>query len=96
MFLVLLPSPFFYFWQITFQVKRVKKHKPENIDQQEPAGRNGEEAVAGENENLYQMALEISGTKIPSPGPPGNMLSFFKNKTDTFSEHQDTLDPHIK
>uniref|UniRef100_A0A8C6XIM8 Tetratricopeptide repeat domain 17 n=1 Tax=Naja naja TaxID=35670 RepID=A0A8C6XIM8_NAJNA len=54
---------------ITFQVKRVKKHKPENIDPQEPAGRNGEEGVAGENENLYQMALEISGPKIPSPGP---------------------------
>ncbi|KAG8125966.1 hypothetical protein E2320_021098 [Naja naja] len=62
--------------EITFQVKRVKKHKPENIDPQEPAGRNGEEGVAGENENLYQMALEISGPKIPSPGPPGRKKDY--------------------
>ncbi|KAK9409882.1 tetratricopeptide repeat protein 17 [Crotalus adamanteus] len=61
---------------ITFQVKRVKKHKPENIDPQEPAGRIGEEGVAGENENLYQMALEISGPKIPSPGPPGRKKDY--------------------
>ncbi|ETE68133.1 Tetratricopeptide repeat protein 17 [Ophiophagus hannah] len=62
--------------RITFQVKRVKKHKPENIDPQEPAGRNGEEGVVGENENLYQMALEISGPKIPSPGPPGRKKDY--------------------
>ncbi|KAL7992292.1 hypothetical protein Chor_016548 [Crotalus horridus] len=62
--------------RITFQVKRVKKHKPENIDPQEPAGRIGEEGVAGENENLYQMALEISGPKIPSPGPPGRKKDY--------------------
>ncbi|XP_025030090.1 tetratricopeptide repeat protein 17 [Python bivittatus] len=61
---------------ITFQVKRVKKHKPENTDPQEPAGRNGEEGVAGENENLYQMALEITGPKIPSPGPPGRKKDY--------------------
>uniref|UniRef100_A0A8C5T0Y2 Tetratricopeptide repeat protein 17 n=1 Tax=Laticauda laticaudata TaxID=8630 RepID=A0A8C5T0Y2_LATLA len=61
---------------ITFQVKRVKKHKPENIDPQEPARRNGEEGVAVVNENLYQMALEISGPKIPSPGPPGRKKDY--------------------
>nr|XP_020653843.1 tetratricopeptide repeat protein 17 isoform X2 [Pogona vitticeps] len=61
---------------ITFQVKRVKKPKTENLDQQEPAGRNGEEGLNGENENLYQMALEISGPKIPSPGPPGSRRDY--------------------
>nr|XP_034971950.1 tetratricopeptide repeat protein 17 [Zootoca vivipara] len=61
---------------ITFQVKRVKKPKTENLDPQEPAGRHGEEGVNGENDNLYQMALEISGPKIPSPGPPGKRRDY--------------------
>ncbi|KAJ6667171.1 hypothetical protein lerEdw1_017149 [Lerista edwardsae] len=56
---------------ITFQIKRVKKSKTESLDPQEPMERNGEEGVSGENEKFYQMALEISGPKIPSPGPPG-------------------------
>ncbi|XP_053115881.1 tetratricopeptide repeat protein 17 [Hemicordylus capensis] len=61
---------------ITFQVKRVKKPKTERLDPQELAGRNGEEGLNGENENLYQMALEISGPKIPSPGPPGKRRDY--------------------
>jgi len=44
------------------------------LDLQEPVGRNGEEGNNGENENFYQTALEISGPKIPSPGPIGNLL----------------------
>ncbi|KFV85380.1 Tetratricopeptide repeat protein 17, partial [Struthio camelus australis] len=55
---------------ITFQVKRLKKPKAESLDLQEPVGRNGE-GTNEENENFYQAALEISGPKIPSPGPIG-------------------------
>ncbi|CAM5121389.1 unnamed protein product [Eretmochelys imbricata] len=61
---------------ITFQVKRLKKPKAESLDLQEPPGRNGEEGVNAEDENLYQMALEISGPKIPSPGPPGKRRDY--------------------
>uniref|UniRef100_A0A8D0L4X3 Tetratricopeptide repeat protein 17 n=1 Tax=Sphenodon punctatus TaxID=8508 RepID=A0A8D0L4X3_SPHPU len=61
---------------ITFQVKRLKKPKAESLDSQEPAGRNREEGVNGENENLYQTAMEISGPKIPSPGPPGKRRDY--------------------
>ncbi|KYO21816.1 tetratricopeptide repeat protein 17 [Alligator mississippiensis] len=61
---------------ITFQVKRLKKPKSESVDLQEPTGRNGEEEVNGENENLYETALEISGPKIPSPGPPGKQRDY--------------------
>uniref|UniRef100_A0A8D2L6L3 Tetratricopeptide repeat protein 17 n=2 Tax=Varanus komodoensis TaxID=61221 RepID=A0A8D2L6L3_VARKO len=61
---------------ITFQVKRVKKPKTDSLEPQEPAGRTGEEALNGESENLYQMALEISGPKIPSPGPPGKRRDY--------------------
>ncbi|XP_061466796.1 tetratricopeptide repeat protein 17 isoform X2 [Rhineura floridana] len=61
---------------ITFQVKRVKKPKTKNLDPQEPAGRNGEHGRTGENENLYQMALEISGPKIPAPEPPGKRRDY--------------------
>ncbi|KAM9147825.1 tetratricopeptide repeat protein 17 isoform 3-T3 [Pangshura tecta] len=61
---------------ITFQVKRLKKPKAESLDLQEPPGRNGEEGVNVEDENLYQMALEISGPKIPSPGPAGKKRDY--------------------
>uniref|UniRef100_A0A6I8NVZ2 Tetratricopeptide repeat protein 17 n=1 Tax=Ornithorhynchus anatinus TaxID=9258 RepID=A0A6I8NVZ2_ORNAN len=56
---------------ITFQVKRLKKPKAESLDALEPPGRNGEERVQAEIEQPYQTALEISGPKIPSPGPQG-------------------------
>ncbi|XP_077178336.1 tetratricopeptide repeat protein 17 [Paroedura picta] len=61
---------------ITFQVKRVKKSKAENLDPQEPAERSGEDGVNGDKEHLYQAALEISGPKIPSPGPPGKRRDY--------------------
>lgn len=61
---------------ITFQVKRVKKPKTESLDPQEPLERNGEEGIGGENEKFYQMALEISGPKIPSPGPLGQRRDY--------------------
>ncbi|XP_055573366.1 tetratricopeptide repeat protein 17 isoform X2 [Falco cherrug] len=61
---------------ITFQVKRLKKPKAESLDLQEPVGRNGEEGTNGENENFYQAALEISGPKIPSPGPIGKRRDY--------------------
>ncbi|KAL8169679.1 UNVERIFIED_CONTAM: Tetratricopeptide repeat protein 17 [Gekko kuhli] len=61
---------------ITFQVKRVKKSKAENLDPQEPPERSGEDGVNGEKENLYRTALEISGPKIPSPGPPGKRRDY--------------------
>uniref|UniRef100_A0A8D0BEB9 Tetratricopeptide repeat protein 17 n=1 Tax=Salvator merianae TaxID=96440 RepID=A0A8D0BEB9_SALMN len=61
---------------ITFQVKRVKKPRAENLNAQEPAGKNEDEELNGENEKLYQMALEISGPKIPSPGPPGKKRDY--------------------
>lgn len=69
----MLTVPILSFWQITFQVKRLKKPKADSLDLQEPTGRNGEEGTNGENENFYQTALEISGPKIPSPGPIGNL-----------------------
>uniref|UniRef100_A0A8C6ZI28 Tetratricopeptide repeat protein 17 n=1 Tax=Nothoprocta perdicaria TaxID=30464 RepID=A0A8C6ZI28_NOTPE len=55
---------------ITFQVKRLKKPKAESMDLQEPLGKSGE-GTNEENENFHQAALEISGPKIPSPGPIG-------------------------
>nr|XP_056706766.1 tetratricopeptide repeat protein 17 isoform X2 [Euleptes europaea] len=61
---------------ITFQVKRVKKSKAENLYPQEPGERYGEDGVNGEKENLYQTTLEISGPKIPSPGPPGKKRDY--------------------
>ncbi|XP_060117364.1 tetratricopeptide repeat protein 17 isoform X2 [Heteronotia binoei] len=61
---------------ITFQVKRVKKSKAENLDPQDTAERSGEDGVHEEKENLYQTALEISGPKIPSPGPPGKRRDY--------------------
>ncbi|XP_021257022.1 tetratricopeptide repeat protein 17 isoform X2 [Numida meleagris] len=61
---------------ITFQVKRLKKPKADGLDLQEPTGRNGEEGTNGENENFYQTALEISGPKIPSPGPIGKRRDY--------------------
>ncbi|XP_066043978.1 tetratricopeptide repeat protein 17 [Chamaea fasciata] len=61
---------------ITFQVKRLKKPKAESLDLQEPAGRNVEEGTNAENENFYQTALEISGPKIPSPGPIGKRRDY--------------------
>ncbi|KFP73578.1 Tetratricopeptide repeat protein 17, partial [Acanthisitta chloris] len=61
---------------ITFQVKRLKKPKAESLYLQEPAGRNVEEGTNGDNENFYQTALEISGPKIPSPGPIGKRRDY--------------------
>uniref|UniRef100_A0ACB8G416 Tetratricopeptide repeat protein 17 n=1 Tax=Sphaerodactylus townsendi TaxID=933632 RepID=A0ACB8G416_9SAUR len=61
---------------ITFQVKRVKKSKAENLELQETGERNEEDGVNGEKENLYQTTLEISGPKIPSPGPPGKRRDY--------------------
>ncbi|NXG52378.1 TTC17 protein, partial [Psilopogon haemacephalus] len=61
---------------ITFQVKRLKKPKAESLDLQEPAGRNGEVRTNGESENFYHTALEISGPKIPSPGPTGKRRDY--------------------
>ncbi|XP_053922628.1 tetratricopeptide repeat protein 17 isoform X1 [Cuculus canorus] len=61
---------------ITFQVKRLKKPKAESLDLQDPVGRNGEEGTDGQNENFYQTALEISGPKIPSPGPIGKRRDY--------------------
>uniref|UniRef100_A0A8B9PGW8 Tetratricopeptide repeat protein 17 n=1 Tax=Apteryx owenii TaxID=8824 RepID=A0A8B9PGW8_APTOW len=60
---------------ITFQVKRLKKPKAESLNLQEPVGRNGE-GTNEENENFYQTALEISGPKIPSPGPIGKLHDY--------------------
>ncbi|XP_061854180.1 tetratricopeptide repeat protein 17 isoform X1 [Colius striatus] len=61
---------------ITFQVKRLKKPKSESLELQEPLGRNEDEGTNGENENYYQTALEISGPKIPSPGPIGKRRDY--------------------
>uniref|UniRef100_A0A8C3GCV0 Tetratricopeptide repeat domain 17 n=1 Tax=Cairina moschata TaxID=8855 RepID=A0A8C3GCV0_CAIMO len=61
---------------ITFQVKRLKKPKADSLDLQEPVRRHGEEGINGENENFYQTALEISGPKIPSPGPIGKKRDY--------------------
>ncbi|XP_054017394.1 tetratricopeptide repeat protein 17 [Dryobates pubescens] len=61
---------------ITFQVKRLKKPKAESLDLQEPAGRKGEAETNGEGENFYHTALEISGPKIPSPGPIGTRRDY--------------------
>ncbi|XP_007497401.1 tetratricopeptide repeat protein 17 isoform X1 [Monodelphis domestica] len=56
---------------ITFQVKRLKKPKVESSDSQEPPGKNNEEQIQAENEHRFQKTLEISGPKIPAPGPAG-------------------------
>ncbi|XP_029438101.1 tetratricopeptide repeat protein 17 isoform X1 [Rhinatrema bivittatum] len=56
---------------ITFQVKRLKKPRADSQDPPEPATKTGEEEINAEIENDFQTALEISGPKIPSPGPLG-------------------------
>ncbi|KAM3918179.1 tetratricopeptide repeat protein 17 [Leptodactylus fuscus] len=55
---------------ITFQVKRVKKPKADGSSATDLSEAIGEDVIDGDNED-YQAALEISGPKIPSPGPQG-------------------------
>lgn len=52
-------------YQITFQVKRVKKAKADGADGAADDSLNGESVAGG------QSVLEISGPTIPSPGPSG-------------------------
>lgn len=56
---------------ITFQVKRLKKPKTDSLDARDAAGRSRDDRVNVDLENHSWTALEISGPKIPSPGPHG-------------------------
>ncbi|KAG9463841.1 hypothetical protein GDO78_020960 [Eleutherodactylus coqui] len=55
---------------ITFQVKRVKKPKADGSTAADLSEAIGEDVIDGDNDD-FQAALEISGPKIPSPGPQG-------------------------
>ncbi|XP_069479430.1 tetratricopeptide repeat protein 17 isoform X2 [Ambystoma mexicanum] len=54
---------------ITFQVKRLKKPKTDSLESQDTAGKRKKETVHAFGEDHSRSALEISGPKIPSPGP---------------------------
>ncbi|XP_069821242.1 tetratricopeptide repeat protein 17 [Dendropsophus ebraccatus] len=55
---------------ITFQVKRVKKPKADGSGVADLSEAIGDDVIDDENDD-FQAALEISGPKIPSPGPQG-------------------------
>ncbi|XP_064423170.1 tetratricopeptide repeat protein 17 [Latimeria chalumnae] len=54
---------------ITFQVKRMKKPKADPAAPLDSAGKNEDDWYKREGENRFWSTLEISGPKIPSPGP---------------------------
>ncbi|MEE6520633.1 hypothetical protein FKM82_018557, partial [Ascaphus truei] len=60
---------------ITFQVKRLKKPKTDAPSTPDLPGTVAEEDGDGENDD-DQAALEISGPKIPAPGPQGTNTIF--------------------
>ncbi|XP_072278323.1 tetratricopeptide repeat protein 17 [Pyxicephalus adspersus] len=55
---------------ITFQVKRLKKPKSDGSNMVDLPEGVDDDTIDGGNDDL-QAALEISGPKIPAPGPPG-------------------------
>ncbi|XP_056383704.1 LOW QUALITY PROTEIN: tetratricopeptide repeat protein 17 [Hyla sarda] len=55
---------------ITFQVKRVKKPKADGSGGADLSEAIGGDVIDADNDD-FQAALEISGPKIPSPGPQG-------------------------
>ncbi|XP_031756284.1 tetratricopeptide repeat protein 17 isoform X2 [Xenopus tropicalis] len=61
---------------ITFQVKRLKKPKMDGPGSADLIGAAEEEAAEGDSD--YQAALEISGPKIPAPGPQGKRPDYQK------------------
>ncbi|KAG8438377.1 hypothetical protein GDO86_008890 [Hymenochirus boettgeri] len=62
---------------ITFQVKRVKKPKNDGSMSAGFSDTVEEETADGEND-IYKGALEISGPKIPAPGPQGKRPDYQK------------------
>lgn len=65
----------FIMFQITFQVKRVRKPKG---DGSENVGIS-DESQTEESMSTGNSVLEISGPTIPSPGPSGNELKLHFN-----------------
>uniref|UniRef100_A0A4W3J7M6 Tetratricopeptide repeat domain 17 n=1 Tax=Callorhinchus milii TaxID=7868 RepID=A0A4W3J7M6_CALMI len=65
---------------ITVQVKRIKKPKIDSLDTQEYNGRNTENndgyLVNEEDYGHFRSAFEISGPKVPSPGPQGKRRDY--------------------
>ncbi|XP_051885401.1 tetratricopeptide repeat protein 17 isoform X2 [Pristis pectinata] len=65
---------------ITVQVKRVKRSRMESTDAQDYTTQNGEKSenylVNEDGVSHYQSAFEISGPKVPSPGPQGKRRDY--------------------
>ncbi|XP_048463317.1 tetratricopeptide repeat protein 17-like, partial [Rhincodon typus] len=64
---------------ITVQVKRIKKSKIDSADNPDYSIRNGEKSdsyLVTEEDDHYRSAFEISGPKIPSPGPQGKKRDY--------------------
>ncbi|XP_038664203.1 tetratricopeptide repeat protein 17 isoform X1 [Scyliorhinus canicula] len=65
---------------ITVQVKRIKKTKTDNTENQDYDSRNDEKSenylVNEEDDDHYRSVFEITGPKIPSPGPQGKKRDY--------------------
>ncbi|XP_078405690.1 tetratricopeptide repeat protein 17 isoform X3 [Cetorhinus maximus] len=65
---------------ITVQVKRIKKSKTDSAENQDYDGRSGEKSdnylVNEEDDDHYRSAFEITGPKVPSPGPQGKKRDY--------------------
>ncbi|XP_067902551.1 tetratricopeptide repeat protein 17 isoform X2 [Heterodontus francisci] len=62
---------------ITVQVKRIKKSKTDSADNQDYKNRNSDDYLVNEEDDgHYQSAFEISGPKVPSPGPQGKKRDY--------------------
>ncbi|XP_072905767.1 tetratricopeptide repeat protein 17 isoform X1 [Hemitrygon akajei] len=65
---------------ITVQVKRVKRSRMETVDAQDYTAQNDDKSenylVNEEGDGHYQSAFEISGPKVPSPGPQGKRRDY--------------------
>ncbi|XP_041054062.1 tetratricopeptide repeat protein 17 isoform X2 [Carcharodon carcharias] len=65
---------------ITVQVKRIKKSKTDSAENQDYDGRSGEKSdnylINEEDDDHYRSAFEITGPKVPSPGPQGKKRDY--------------------
>ncbi|XP_072448766.1 tetratricopeptide repeat protein 17 isoform X1 [Chiloscyllium punctatum] len=64
---------------ITVQVKRIKKSKIDSVDNPDYSIRSSEKSdsyLVTEEDDRYRSAFEISGPKIPSPGPQGKKRDY--------------------
>ncbi|XP_078077183.1 tetratricopeptide repeat protein 17 isoform X1 [Mustelus asterias] len=65
---------------ITVQVKRIKKSKSDSVENQDYDSRSAERSdnylVNEEDDDHYRSVFEITGPKIPSPGPQGKKRDY--------------------